>query len=116
MNRKILIIAIFTLLIDQISKGIITSCLNLNSSWVIISNFFSIHYINNYGAAWSILDNQIPFIILLSIISLIIIYRFMYLFPNNRRNNIAFGLVLGGLIGNLMDRWLFGYVRRFSGF
>lgn len=116
MNRKILIIAIFTLLIDQISKGIITSCLNLNSSWVIISNFFSIHYINNYGAAWSILDNQIPFIILLSIISLIIIYRFMYLFPNNRRNNIAFGLVLGGLIGNLMDRWLFGYVRDFLDF
>lgn len=116
MNRKILIISAVTLLIDQLSKVAIATFLTLNDSIVVIPNFFSLHYINNYGAAWNILDNQIPIIILLSIASLVVIYRFMYLFASNHRNNIAFGLVVGGLVGNLMDRWLFGYVRDFLDF
>ncbi len=116
MNRKILIVAICTLLIDQISKVAVETYLRLNEEWIIIKNFFSIHYINNYGAAWSILNNKISLIILISILALIIIYRFMYLFQENKRNNIAFGLIVGGLVGNLMDRWLFGYVRDFFDF
>ncbi len=116
MNRKILIVAISTLLIDQISKVMIETFLKLNEEWIIIKNFFSIHYINNYGAAWSILNNKISFIIIISILALIIIYRFMYLFQENKRNNIAFGLIVGGLVGNLIDRWLFGYVRDFFDF
>lgn len=115
-NRKILIIASITLLIDQISKVIIEALINLNHEIILIPNFFSLHYINNYGAAWSIMDNQTPIIITISIIALIIIYRFMYVFQINHRNNIAFGLLVGGLIGNLMDRWLFGYVRDFFDF
>lgn len=116
MNRKILIIAAFTLLLDQITKVIIESFLSINEEWYIIQNFFSIHYINNYGAAWSILNNKATILIILSLIALIIIYRFMYLFKENKRNNLAFGLIVGGLVGNLMDRWLFGYVRDFLDF
>ena len=116
MNRKILVIAALTLFIDQISKVVIETYVKLNEELVVISNFFSIHYINNYGASWSILNNQTIFIITLSLISLVVIYRFMYLFKQNKRNNIAFGLLVGGLVGNLMDRWLFGYVRDFFDF
>lgn len=116
MNRKILIVAVLTLFMDQISKVLIEMFFKLNEERIVIQNFFSIHYINNYGASWSMLNNKTPLIIALSIISLIIIYRFMYLFQQNRRNNIAFGLIVGGLVGNLMDRWLFGYVRDFFDF
>lgn len=116
MNRKILIIAVCTLLIDQISKVMVETFLKLNEEWILIKNFFSIHYINNYGAAWSILNNKISFIIMISLIALVILYRFMYLFQENKRNNIAFGLIVGGLVGNLIDRWLFGYVRDFFDF
>lgn len=116
MNRKILIVAVLTLFIDQITKVIIEMLFHLNEEFIILKNFFSLHYINNYGVSWSMLENKTPFIIILSIISLIVIYRFMYLFKSNKRNNIAFGLVVGGLVGNLMDRWLFGYVRDFLDF
>lgn len=116
MNRKILIVAAFTLLLDQLTKVAVSTLIPLNGEFVFIKNFFSIHYINNYGAAWSILTNQTTFIIILSIISLIIIYHFMFVFQKNKRNNIAFGLLVGGLVGNLIDRWLFGYVRDFFDF
>ena len=88
----------------------------LNEKIIIIKDFFSIHYIHNYGASWSLLNNKIPLIIFISILSLAIIYHFMYVFQTNRRNNLAFGLVVGGVSGNLMDRWLLGYVRDFLDF
>ncbi len=116
MNRKILTVASLTLILDQISKVLIEAILELNAEIQVIPNFFSLHYINNYGAAWSIMDNQTPLIITISLIALVIIYRFMYAFKTNQRNNIAFGLMVGGLIGNLIDRWLFGYVRDFFDF
>ena len=116
MNRKILIVFIITLFIDQISKAIVSSVLKLEESVVVIKNFFSITYINNYGAAWSILNNKSILLILLSIIAIVVIYRFIYVFQKNMRNNIAFGLLFGGIVGNLIDRWLFGSVRDFFNF
>ena len=113
MNRKILIITVITLFLDQISKSFIDSLLKVGESIKIISNFFYITYLNNYGAAWSILSNKNALLIIFSLISLIIIYRFIYVFKRNNRNTFAFGFIIGGIVGNLIDRWLFGYVRDF---
>ena len=116
MNRKILLVCAIVLFLDQISKSIISAFMSVGNSIVVIKNFFYITYINNYGAAWSILNDRNILLIILSLVSLLIIYRFMYLFKKNRRNNIAFGLVIAGITGNLIDRWLFGYVRDFLDF
>ena len=113
MNRKILIITIITLFLDQISKAFIDSIFKVGESIKIINNFFYITYLNNYGAAWSILNNKNTILIIMSLIALVIIYRYMYVFEKNKRNSIAFGLVMGGIVGNLIDRWLFGFVRDF---
>ena len=116
MNRKIIVVFILTLFLDQISKNIVQAFLKIGEELTVIKNFFNITYINNYGAAWSLLNNKSTLLIIMSIIFAIIIYRFIYLFEQNKRNNIAFGLLLGGIIGNLIDRWLFGYVRDFLDF
>jgi signal peptidase II len=116
MNRKILLVAATTLFLDQLSKVLIDTFLLLNEEIVIFQNFFSLHYMNNYGVAWSLLDNKISLIIVISLFALILIYHFMYQFVPNKRNNLAFGLLVGGIVGNLMDRWLFGYVRDFLDF
>ncbi len=116
MNRNILIVAGITLFLDQITKAFIPMYLKLNEEFVLIKDFFSIHYIQNYGAAWNILNNKIPMIIILSFIALILLYHFMYTFKPCARNNLAFGMAVGGIVGNLMDRWLFGYVRDFLDF
>lgn len=116
MNKKILIIATFTLFADQIFKSVMSAFMKLNQSIEIIKNFFEIKYINNYGAAWGILEHQNILLIVVATIGLIIVYRYMYLFKKNTRNNIAFGLLIGGIVGNLIDRWIFGYVRDFFSF
>ncbi len=118
MNRKILMVCVLksSLLFDQISKILIGLYFNLNKSIVIIKNFFSITLVHNTGAAWSILQNKNIFILIFSIVALIIIYRFMFLFKTNKRNNFAFGLLVGGIFGNLLDRIIYGYVRDFFDF
>ena len=70
----------------------------------------------NKGAAWGIFSNTKIIILIGTIIALITIYHFIYCFKQNKRNTLAFGLLLGGLSGNLIDRLLFGYVRDFLDF
>ncbi len=116
MNRKIFLVAVITLIIDQITKILIGIFFSLNERVILIKNFFSIHYIENYGAAWSLFSNKVEFLILISLIAIFIIYRYMYNFKQNKRNNIAFGLIIGGIVGNLIDRVFLGYVRDFLSF
>ena len=116
MNKKILLISTIVFALDQISKAIIDFTLTLSKSVKIIKNFFYLTYYQNTGAAWGIMANKTYLLIILSIIVLIIIYRYMYSFKLNKRNLLAFGLLLGGIVGNLLDRVIFGYVRDFLDF
>ena len=116
MNRKILIISMITLIIDQLSKSIISNIVKLGATKQVIKDFFYLTTVHNDGAAWGIFSNQQFLITIGTIISFIIIYKFIYGFKTNTRNNVAFGLVLGGLAGNLIDRLFLGYVRDFLDF
>lgn len=116
MNRKILLVSMITLILDQITKSIISSIIKLGTTKTIIKNFFYITTVHNDGAAWGIFSNQKFLITIGTIISFIVIYKFIYGFKENARNNIAFGLVLGGFAGNLCDRLFLGYVRDFLDF
>lgn len=116
MNKKIFCVATIALLIDQLSKVLISIFFNINEKMVIIKNFFSIYFIENYGAAWSIFSGKAEFLIFVSLLAIFIIYRYMYNFKTNKRNNIAFGFIIGGIFGNLIDRIFLGYVRDFISF
>ena len=116
MNKKILLISTIILALDQISKAIIDITVKLESSIPIIKNCFYLTYYHNEGAAWGIMNSKIPLLIILTFLVLIIIYRYMYSFKQNKRNILAFGLLIGGIVGNLLDRIIFGYVRDFLDF
>lgn len=116
MNKKILIIATIALALDQITKIIIDMFLSLNESIKVIPNFFYLTLVHNEGAAWGLFSNAKMVIAIGTIIAMIIIYHFIYCFKENRRNRLAFGLLIGGLAGNLIDRIMFGYVRDFLDF
>ena len=116
MNRKILTIAIIALAIDQITKVASSILLEFNKPIQVIKDFFYLTLCHNEGAAWGIFSNTKIIILIGTIIALITIYHFIYCFKQNKRNTLAFGLLLGGLSGNLIDRLLFGHVRDFLDF
>lgn len=109
--KKLSLITFFSILIDQIIKYVISFNMGLNQTIEIIPNFFNITYVENKGAAFSILSGNRLFLILISFLALNIIY-FMFIYNKKLKNKdcILYGLLIGGIIGNLVDRILYGYV------
>lgn len=113
MSKKVYIITLLSFIIDQVSKALVSTCFSLNESVRLINNFLYLNYINNTGASFSILTNKKYLLIVLSLIAIIIIIRYINTFKNTIFNRIGLGLLLGGILGNLSDRILFGYVKDF---
>ncbi len=125
MNKKYLIILIITLpviLLDQLTKFYIQKSMKLHQSIKVIDGFFDITYVLNKGAAFSFLADKpegftIPFFVIVSVIAIGIIG---FLFYKTEKNDyislIAFALLLGGSIGNLIDRLRHGAVTDFLDF
>lgn len=110
MRRKSLIIALFILIIDQIVKISVDSFLRMSEIITVIPNFFYFTKVYNNGAAWSIFDGSVAFLIIIAIIALIFLINYQKLFQENFRNILAFAFIYGGLLGNLIDRIVYGYV------
>ena len=109
--NKLIIISLGVLLIDMLSKVHIKHFILLGIRIKIIKGFLYITYVKNTGAAFSIFRNNTIFLIILSI--LVIGLLFYYLNKKEKitkLENISYGLILGGAIGNLFDRILYGYV------
>lgn len=113
MSKKVYIITLLSFIIDQVSKALVSTCFSLNESVKLINNFLYLNYINNTGASFSILTNKKYLLIVLSLIAIVIIIRYINTFKNTIFNRIGLGLLLGGILGNLSDRILFGYVKDF---
>ena len=110
MSIKEVVIAIFTIIIDQIIKSIMQI---YNVHLILIDNILSIDYCYNQGAAWNILSGHLYLLILITIIMLVVIYSLMFSYKENKLTNLSFGLLFGGVVSNLLDRIIFGYVRDF---
>lgn len=113
MNKKKFGISILVLVIDQILKLLVQT---FETNYSVIKNFFAITYYQNTGAAWSILEGEQTLLIIISVVMIVLVYSMMFSFKENKLTNLAFGLLFGGIIGNLVDRVLFGYVRDFISF
>ena len=85
------------LLIDQIIKIVIRHSLNEFQEVKIIKNFFSIIYVQNTGAAFSIMKDATLFLILLSVV-------FKEESKLTKIDIITYGMIMGGIYGNLIDR------------
>lgn len=112
-----IIISIILLCIDQISKLLVVNLLTKTDSLTIIKNFFYLTYINNDGAAFSILVGKRIFLILIAVLVIVMLIR--YIKKNNIQNKlelVSISLIIGGSLGNLMDRVVRGYVIDFLDF
>jgi len=109
------IISFIVLILDQLSKYLVENNL-YKKSIDIIGNVFSLTYVENYGAAWGIFSDNNWIILILTPILVILIISYLYKFSKNKLEYIAGGLVIGGAIGNYIDRIVRGYVVDFFDF
>lgn len=109
--RNIYIFSILFLLIDQIIKIFISSKMILNQSIILIKNFFNITYVHNTGAAFSILSGARMFFILIGLFTLIFLALYIRRLEEiDELDKFSYPLLLGGILGNLIDRIIYGYV------
>ena len=102
---------------DQFSKYLIVRNVAENTSVVLVKNFFNITNVKNYGAGFSILQNQRFFLIAVTLIAVVIVIYLLVKSKNSEAfNRICYLLIIGGAIGNLIDRISLGYVVDFLDF
>ena len=108
--KKIGIISLIVIIIDRILKVLVTNNFVLNVRNKIIDGFFYITNCHNEGAAFSLFSGNVLFLIFITLIVLFLIYRTINKENVNKIGVLAYGLLLGGILGNLYDRIFYGYV------
>ena len=103
--------------IDQFSKSLIVSTIDLNQSITVIKGFFNITYVRNFGAGFSIMQNATTtFYIITPICLILFIYLLIKTKEKDYLSKTALLLMIGGTIGNFLDRIINVYVVDFLDF
>jgi signal peptidase II len=113
---------IFILVLDQLTKVIVDSTMPLNHSIPVIEDLFNLTYVRNTGAAFGILAGsdiafRLPFLMLFSLLAIGFILMMLRRLPERETGLItALAFILGGAVGNLIDRIAYGEVIDFLDF
>ena len=113
--RGLWALALIVYVLDQLTKAWITAHLPLDSygrhGIAVISGFFNLVHVGNTGAAWSMFTGQGFFLGLLAIATLLGIFLWRHqLGLRAGTTQVCFGLLCGGILGNLTDRLAYGHV------
>lgn len=103
--------SLFVLLGDQLLKNWVTNNFKVFDSHPAVPGLFDWFYIQNDGAGWGMLSGRLGLFVLITIP--VLIYLFYLIHKNRQREwyvHITYGLLLGGTLGNLVDRLRLGYV------
>ena len=103
--------------LDQVTKELVRGHFLVGDQLPMIPGFFNLTYVRNTGAAWGMMSGLNGWLIVLSIIMLavLVIFRRSFL-TNTLTHRVASGLMIAGIIGNLIDRLRLGYVVDFLDF
>lgn len=102
------VLALVIIALDQWSKWLIVKKMELGESIPIIENFLYITSHRNSGAAWGILQGQMWFFYIITVVVIIGIVYYMAKYAKGKcLLGVSLGLMLGGAIGNFIDRVLY---------
>ena len=116
MKKRIFIIGSIFLVLDQIIKMIIRSNITLDKEINVIKNFFYITNVKNTGGAFSIFNNSTVILAVVGIIVIVFLVNYLNYAKTSLFEDICYGLLIGGVIGNLIDRILYSGVTDYLGF
>ncbi|WP_081668516.1 signal peptidase II [Butyrivibrio sp. MC2013] len=108
-----IIFTILLIIIDLMTKKAAVSYLKDKAAFPIIRNVLELHYLENHGAAFGMLQNQKTFFIIIAILICLVISYILLMLPDDKRyTRLHFILctIAGGALGNMFDRFNTGYV------
>jgi signal peptidase II len=116
-NRLFWLVAIIGLVLDRITKELIVRNFSESQTLPIISGFFHFTYVVNTGAAFSFFTNGVNWLRWLSLIVSLGLMIFALITPRIKPiEQLGYGFILAGALGNGIDRFLLGYVVDFLDF
>lgn len=104
-----LIISLLIVTFDYIIKLKVKNNMNVGESINVVGNFLKITYIQNKGAAFGMLQEQQNLFLIVGFITIVFLVN-LFLKTEDKITKIAISMVIGGAIGNIVDRILYGYV------
>ena len=109
-------IAVAIVALDQLTKAIVRARLPLHESVSVIPGFFDLTHVRNTGAAFGMLDNthfayKPALMVVVALVALGAVASYALTLPATQRiARYGLALILGGAVGNLIDRAVMGYV------
>ncbi|MFW9260765.1 signal peptidase II [Nostoc sp. KVJ20] len=116
-NRLFWIAAFIAFFLDQITKYWVVQTFSLGQTLPLLPGIFHFTYVTNTGAAFSLLSGKVEWLRWLSLgVSLVLIGLALFGPALNLWDQLGYGLILGGAMGNGIDRFVLGYVVDFLDF
>lgn len=104
-NRRMALVAIVTLALDQLSKFAVLNFLGYAQERVVVDGFFKFVHWGNTGAAWSMFHNNNELLTIVAMVALLALFLTRHHFGLELRlGQWALGLMFGGIVGNIIDR------------
>lgn len=108
-----IILIILLIIVDQATKYAAINLLKNQQAYSLISGVLELNYLENYGAAFGMLQNQKIFFIFIALIFLAVIIFIIIKAPDDKKYtklHILLVMIGAGAVGNLIDRIRFNYV------
>ncbi len=115
--RLFISIAFLALLADQVTKWIVVRTMYLHESIPMVPGVFSITRVHNSGIAFGLFPGMPDLFMVITFVSmLIVVYFYLTVEPRSGWLTVGCSLILGGAMGNLLDRFRYEYVVDFLHF
>ena len=98
------------ILADQLFKYWVTTKLAEGGTIVLIKGFISLIYVENTGAAFGIFKNMRWMLVVFAVIGILAVIYILLTHRGSFMSKVGLAAVLGGAVGNLLDRLVLGYV------
>ncbi len=110
-NVRIGLIALLIIGLDQLTKALVVQWLGYAQEKIVIDGFFKFVHWSNTGAAWSMFRGRNELLAVIALCALVVLVLSRHHFDSRSLlGQLAFGLIFGGIVGNLIDRLYRGHV------
>jgi signal peptidase II len=110
-NRRIALIALLVIALDQLTKQIVLRLLGYAQEKIMIEGFFKFVHWGNTGSAFSMFRGNNELLAGVAIVALLVLFLSRHQFDSRTLlSQVAFGMIFGGIVGNLIDRLWAGHV------